>query len=128
MEDSEYEILPLLLSHADIAISCQSTFLLDAVAAGKPVISILFDGNKKREYKDSVRRYLDYPHIKSLYSFGGIKVAYSYKQLLKLINDYLKNPKKDWQKRASIIEQELYKIDGNSSKRICNHLLKVLNN
>jgi hypothetical protein len=114
---SDSERLPLILAQADVVVNCFSTFAIDAVAAGKPAICVAFDGDEVREGKYSVRRYLNYTHLKAMISSGGVRVADDYIGLQREIEAYLAEPSRDAAGRQVLIRMQLYQIDGRSAER-----------
>jgi hypothetical protein len=117
MDESEFERLPLILSHADVVVNCFSTFGIDGVAAGKPVICAVFDGDQVRDERSSARRYLGYTHLKGMTSTGGVRVVFDYDGLQQELNAYLADPGRDAAGREALIRTQIYRIDGRSAER-----------
>lgn len=128
MDDSEYERLPFLLSHADVAINTLSTFSLDAIAAGVPVISTLFDIVPPEDFFASNKKYFTYLHAKSLIKTGGVKVVNSFEELIEWINKYIENPSLHKKGRERLLKQQLFRIDGKATERISEIILRALKN
>jgi len=125
-EDRDIVHLINCLYHSNIVINTASTMTIESCIFNKPVISIAFDGYKKRNYWTSVRRFCDYNHYSNLIKAGGVRVAKNPEELLVLINEYLANPELDNKGRKRIVEEQLYKLDGKSGERIGNFLLEFL--
>jgi len=115
-----------LMNYSDVVINVASTITIDAVAFDTPVINVAFDGDKTKPYKDSCKRYYDYDHYKNIVKTGGIKIAYSIEELIDYTNLYLKNPSIDAEGREAIREEQCWKLDGNSGKRIAEYILQYL--
>ena len=127
LSSSDIEKLGLLIRASDLALNCFSTFSLDAIAFDIPVIITAYDGHHKLKYSRSVRRYLNFIHIKGLLKNGGIRVATNQNELFSFINMYLNNPDLDKDKRQKTLEYELFKVDGKATERIADlisHILK----
>ncbi len=115
------------LRHADLVITTASTMAIDAVAFAKPVICLAFDGKSKEPYQRSVLRYYrDYTHYKLLSATKGFKIAYDKNELVKHINDYLKDPTVDKKEREEIKSQFIWKLDGGSIERLAEVLKQNL--
>ncbi len=111
------------LYHSSVVIYVATSLGLDALVFNKPQIIVDFDGFEEKNYWQSVRRYHDEDHMKKMIACGGVKVATDAKQLIKMINDYLENPSLDQIGRDKMLNQQLYKNDGQSSHRIANFIL-----
>lgn len=113
-----------LLANSDVVINTCSTVTIDASAFDTPVINIAFDGYEKKPYFESVVRYYDYTHYLNIVRTRGAKIARGKKELIKYINEYLKNPKRDSRGRRNIVEEMCYKLDGKAGERIGKYILK----
>ncbi len=116
-----------LMCYSDVVINVASTITIDAVAFDTPVVNVAFDGHKTKPYKDSCKRYYDYDHYKNIVKTGGAKIAYSMEELINHTNLYLKNPSIDADGRRAIREEQCWKLDGNSGRRIAEYILQYLN-
>jgi len=115
-----------LLLHSDVIINIASTVSIDASAFDTPVINIAFDGYEEKSYFDSVIRYYDQTHYKKVVGTGGVKIAKNKEELIRYINDYLRNPKLDSEGRKKIVREQCYRLDGKSGKRIALYILSFL--
>ena len=107
------------LRHADLVVNVASTMTIDAVAFGKPVICIGFDGESEEPYHNSVLRfYRDFTHYKMITRTHGFKLAYTRDELLSYTLKYLKNPEIDSEGRKKIFEDFIWKLDGRSGERL----------
>ncbi len=108
--------------HSDLLINYGSTVTIDAVAFDKPSIIVAFDGWEKLPYIKSVRRFLDYDHIKLLIKTKSSKVAHNKEELIDQINLYLKDPSVDAEGRNRLKKEQIWKLDGKSGKRIADFI------
>lgn len=115
-----------LLYHSDVVIAFASSLAIDAVVFDKPVVFIGFDGTLGRPYWQSLRRFYDYDHQRSILNTGGVKLARNQEELVRYVKDYLANPSLDREGRKKIIEERCWKLDGRSSERLANTLLQCL--
>lgn len=105
------------LRHADLAITTASTMTIDAVAFGKPVICIGFDGEHAEPYWKSVKRYYyDFSHYIALTKTKGFQLAENRSELIAAINEYLKNPEKDAEGRKVIFERFIWRLGGSAER------------
>ncbi len=107
-----------IISGASITINSGSTICIDALHHEKPVIITAFDGDKELDYWKSARRLVDYPHLKKLVEFGGVKVTYSYLELTKLVQALLHDPNIDIEKRRETLENECTNSDGTATQTV----------
>lgn len=115
------------LYHSDVTINTMSSITLDAISFDKPVILICHDGNDRSlPYFDSLRRLYDEDHYRVIIDHPCAKASYRMADTISAINDYLASPSIDADGRKYIREHALYKLDGNSGKRIAEALLSVL--
>lgn len=117
-----------LLCHSDVVVAFASTLAIDAVVFDKPVVFIGFDGEERRPYWKSLRRFYDYDHQQSILATGGIKLAKSPEELVQYVSEYLADPSRDAEGRKKIIEERCWKLDGQSGRRLANVILKALAN
>lgn len=115
---ADYRILANTIANCDVMINIASTVTIEACILDKPVVNIGFDGKQQREYQESVRRYFDYTHYRPILESGGVKVAWSKDELIKIVNAYLENPTLDTEGRRKVVEEQCYKIDGRSLERM----------
>ncbi len=117
------------LYHADVTVNTASTMSIDASAFDTPVINIAFDGNKKKKFHESVRRFYEptHDHYQSIVKSGGVALARSFDELVGMIHTYLENPTLHQEGRKRIIQEQCYTFDGHSGERIAHYVLKRLN-
>lgn len=106
--------------HSDVTIHTCSTMSIDAAAFDKPIINIAFDGDEKKPFYQSVKRFYEpsHAHYQSIVKSEGVRIAYNMEELIRYISMYLKNPFLDKDGRKRIVDEQCYKLDGQSGKRI----------
>lgn len=116
------------MHYSDVLINIASTIAIDAIALDTPVIGVAFDGNGSKSYELSCKRYYDYNHYKNIVALKGLKIAYSKKEFIRQINNYLLDPSLDAEGRKRIRQEQCWKLDGKAGERIAKHLLAYLRN
>ncbi|MEK7082338.1 MAG: hypothetical protein AAB915_01510 [Patescibacteria group bacterium] len=115
------------LYHADVVVSIASSITIDAVAFGKPVVCIGFDGYHQEEPAFSLAEvYRNHTHYKDLSRTGGFKIAYSAGDLIRYINQYRADPGMDAEGRKKIFSEFIGFLDGKSSERLSEVILAHL--
>jgi hypothetical protein len=116
------------LFYSDLIIWVATTLGVDALVYDKPQIVVNFDGFENKEYIDSIKRYHDEDHMKKMLDLGGATVVDNREQLVLWINNYLKDPTLNKDKRKLMANQQLWKLDGKSGERIGNFLSEEIKN
>lgn len=114
--------------HCAMVINVASSMAIDAATLDRPVICIGFDGLVKLPYERSVIRYYDRDHYRNLIDTQGVSLVKNERELINEINSYLEDTNKKKKERTDLVSQQCYKLDGNSSSRIANFLIKNLEN
>lgn len=114
------------LYHADICVNVASTMTLDATACGTPVVNVCFD-IENVHYKKSIARVYETDYFGSVVSFNGTWVARNKEEFLDFVKKTLVNKDGKQEERKRLSEYFMYKIDGNSSERLVNGIIKLLN-
>ena len=118
------------LFHSDLVINYGSTITIDAAFFDKPIIIVAFDGFDdygKKPYLQSVRRFLDFTHIKKMLKTGCCRIAKNKEDLVKYIEAYLADPWLDKEDRDRLVADQVGVKDAGSGKRIADFVLNVLN-
>lgn len=117
------------LFHSDVTINTCSTMSIDAAIYDKPIINLAFDGWEKKPFYKSIASFYtpNHTHYQPIVKSGGVRIAYSFAELLRFINLYLENPRLEAAGRKKIVEEQCWKLDGQAGKRIGNFLLSELN-
>jgi CDP-glycerol glycerophosphotransferase (TagB/SpsB family) len=114
------------LFHSDVIVNVASTIAIEAAIMDTPVVNIAFDGCEQRDYLDSARRYYDYTHYLPIVQAGAVRIARSPDELVALVRGYLNDPALDTAERARAVEQLCYRVDGKSSERVAEFVLRSL--
>jgi hypothetical protein len=117
--------LASLMAGCAMCLNANSTLCLDACMLDRPVINIGFDGWQELPYEKSARRGIDYFHMAKLLSLGGIRVAKSFSELERHINNYLRNPLLEHEGRLWSATQECGPRDGRAAERVSATLLSL---
>lgn len=125
LENRQYYLS--MLYYADVIISIFSTTAIEAAIFDKPIITIGFDGYKKRPPHQSITRLEKLSHFRHVLDTGSIRVARSFPNLFEILEQYLKFPQKDKEKREALIKKMCYKIDGRASERVAKFILENIN-
>ncbi|TSC67471.1 MAG: Methylase involved in ubiquinone/menaquinone biosynthesis-like protein, partial [Parcubacteria group bacterium Gr01-1014_73] len=112
------------LYYSDVVVSGPSTAAIDAAVFDKPIIFLDFG---RGDSSSLVGRIFEYEseHIVNVLKTGGVKRARNERELTALVENYFKNPSKDREGRARIREEQCFRLDGNSSKRIAAEITAV---
>lgn len=116
-----------ILFHSDVMINVASTVTIEAAIFDTPIVNVVYDGYENVDYYESAVRHYDFLHYRNIVTTGGVKLAKNHQELVQHVNQYLKDPSLDNEGRARIVEQQCYKIDGMSGKRIAQILLDQMN-
>ena len=117
--------LSTVLSSCVVCINSCSTLSIDTLMAGKGNIAPLFDGETNLPYWASVKRLMDYAHIKKFIQFGGTQVVFDYPSLIEEINYFIADPDYKIQNRTSAREMECGKEIHRSTENVINALLTI---
>lgn len=115
-----------MLRYADIVISVFSTTAIEAVIFDKPTIVLGFDGYTERPEHQSVRRLEKLSHFKHILDTGSVSIARGFDNLRRLLDDSLRRPERDHDRRQLLVPKMCHRIDGRSSERIVNALISLL--
>lgn len=115
------------LTHSEMLITCISTLMLDACCLNTPIISVgygvLYD---KYTNKDISQTLYQPNHIRQVMASGAVDSPMNEKELLHFIKIYLKNRDHKYRERQVLLKSLCYKVDGLSSKRAADELIKLL--
>ncbi len=113
-----------LLAAADVVSTPSSTLVIDAAAAGAPIVNVLFDGCQV-EAALSVRRFEKYTHYAKILATGGIARAYDIDEYVRQVDEYVDDPQRDDEGRQRLIEQQLGCLDGAAGRRTAQALMDL---
>jgi CDP-glycerol glycerophosphotransferase (TagB/SpsB family) len=127
--DSEDDVFELanMIHASDVIVTMTSTIFLDSSAFDKPVVNLAFDGYEKAPYFSSIRKCLDFTHIKKIVPIGAFRTTWGIEELKNEINRYLDNPNMESKERRTLVERECFRCDGQSAKRIAEFLIDYAN-
>jgi len=114
------------LRHADVVVNTASSIAIDATAIGSPVVCVRFDAEDERPYERSVRRLYDFTHLANVVESGGVVMVDSPEALADQVALFLADPSANEAGRASLLQQQCYRVDGGSAKRVADAVLEVL--
>ena len=123
------EWLAQVISVSDVVITFVSTFALDAMVFDKPVINIYYDIQTTRKMRVPmvpVKGFYDCVHYNAILEEHPVALAESGNEVMEWIDRYVKNPHIHSAERRKTVEKLCYKIDGKSSERIADVILKLL--
>ena len=115
-----------LMYHSDVVVNIASTITIDAACLDTPVINVRFDGPTNHDYLNSCRRYYDYDHYRNILATGGVRIADTPAELVDAINRYLADPQLESAGRERIRNEQCWKLDGQSGRRIAEFLLTTM--
>lgn len=115
-----------LLKHSDIVITHYSTVAVEASIFDRPAIIAGFDGYKIRPTYQSLRRHKILTHFQYLIPLGGVRVTESPDELLKTLQEYLKNPRLDSSNREKLKYKVFGHLDGQNTQRVVDEIISML--
>lgn len=116
-EQDMYE-LAAMLAGAALVLNSGSTVSIDALMHHKPVLITSFDGEQRREYWNSARRLMDYPHLRKLRELGGVEVATDLASCDERIRALLASPGQGADRRRAALLAECFSDDGHATSRV----------
>lgn len=115
-----------LMRHAGVVMTVYSTAFLESAIMDRPLVAASFDGRQTRPLHRSIRRFEGFEHFQSMFSTGAVKRALDFDELKSALAAYLINPTLDTDKRAAVREELCYILDGQSSGRVVDAVLRAL--
>ncbi|MBC8351304.1 MAG: hypothetical protein H8E66_04925 [Planctomycetes bacterium] len=122
----ETTILAATLKHCDVCINTASTMTLDALACGKPVVNVAYDGDASLRYLQSVRRYYDFCHYRPITDSGAVSIAHSRQQLLDSIEESMRHPERFERQRQALLNSHCHRPPTGSVDFIVKEVKRVL--
>ena len=126
MGEREFQHLMNSIYHSEFVITSASTMALDAVALGKPAISVAFEKTSMPYWLSGRRFRCHFEHYQELMKTGGVFRADTPEALLGGIEQYLRNPYANEEGRKELSRRFLLPLDGHSSEQIANTILRKL--
>lgn len=124
MSRSDQEHLHNSLSHADIVLTLASTMIIDGTVYGKP--TVVFGYDPEPNLPDPISKFVEYVHLKKLLGSGLITVSKNDDEFVRDINEYLKNPKMNQDKRDEVVRRYVRALDGQSGNLVAQAVLAML--
>jgi CDP-glycerol glycerophosphotransferase (TagB/SpsB family) len=115
-----------LMKYTAVNVNVASTITIDAAALDTPVVNVAFDGQVTKPYLESCARYYDYEHYKRIVDTGGVRIARNTDEMMQAIQAYLDDPSLESEGRRRIREEQCWKLDGNSGRRIAEYLIRLM--
>lgn len=114
------------LFHSSIVVSVASTIALDGVGFDKPAISIAFE-ESSHSYWESIDRFHTHnTHFMDVFKIDAIPEVRSREEFAARVNEYLRNPEKDEEKRKLLRRIFLEPYDGKAGERIYQEMCRAL--
>lgn len=126
LSNDAYKDVMRVVRYSDLVITTGSTMNIESSIFNKPIINIAFDGRESLPYHESVRQYYDYTHLLPIVRSGGVKIAYSFDDLVSDVNELLRHPEWGEEGRESIVKEQCLYTDGKSAERIGKAILAFL--
>ena len=115
-----------LLKHSDVVINPLSTVCIDAAAFDTPSVCTVFDGYHPLPEHKSIRRFMPYTHLQTLFDTHGVRLAHDLQECIDQTNAYLADPTRDAPGRQAIRDQHCYRLDGRSAERFVAAIAELL--
>ena len=119
------ESLRAELSLADAVVCGPSTAIIDAALFDKPIVCIDFEIGKKDSLHGFIFEYQS-EHIVSVLRTKGIARVKTVEELKTALTAYFKDPSRDQAGRRQVVNEQCYKTDRLSSKRVALEILEFL--
>ena len=116
-----------LMAGCTINLNSGSTFGIDGLAHGKPVIMTFFDADRQIPWHRSARRAADFIHLRKMIDMKGVFPVWSYEELYRTIAQLMEYPQLSQKARKMALSAYCTAIDGRASERIANTLNTILN-
>lgn len=114
------------LRFSEVVITLVSSVILDATYYDRPGIIISFEPRKG--LKDSTKKFVRYKHMKKLFGWGLLTISKNEDEFVNQVNCYLKDQSLSHDKRAELSRKYAYKLDGQSSQRVADFLIRQFGN
>ncbi len=106
------------LAYQDVQVNVSGTMTVDSAIFDKPIVNIYYDVPARVPAGLSVRRFYRRTDYRSILESGGVRLAHSPEECIRLINQYLEDPAMDENGRRRIRETECGPLDGRAGERI----------
>ena len=114
------------LFHADVIINYASSTTIEACVYDTPVVNIAYDGEQTPPIYGSALDGYRQEHYHRIVDTGGVRLAYSPRELVEWVGRYLANPSLDRQGRGRIVQEQVEPLDGKAAERTARYVLTYL--
>lgn len=132
MPESEIIMLASILKHSDVVVNMFSTLNVEASIFDAPIVNVSFDAKElSPEERSRLKARYDIgmderqTHNQRIIQTGGIAMAYSPDELVRHVNAYLLDRRKDQEGRRKIATHEAGPRPGTSGMFIADYIMKV---
>lgn len=108
----------------DIMLTLASTMIIDGTVYNKP--TVVFGYDPEPNLPDPISKFVEYVHLKKLLGSGLITVSKSDDEFVRDINEYLKNPRMNQDKRDEVVRRYVRALDGQSGNLVAQTVLEYL--
>ncbi|MEP7290808.1 MAG: hypothetical protein ABI835_03445, partial [Chloroflexota bacterium] len=106
------------IAYQDVQVNVSGTMIVDAAILDKPIVAVHYDIPADTLDGLSTRRFYRRSDMLPILQSGGIQLANSPEECIRLINRYLENPALEAEGRRIIREQEAGALDGKAGERV----------
>ena len=124
MPSEEMIKLSSILKHSDVVLSYFSTVMLEACIFDVPCVNVALHSHTSELDKDDLK-IVNAPHIKRIIQTGGVRSAYNYDDLIKMINLYLTDRRLEINGRKIIVQNEAVVNAGQAGERIGEEIVRL---
>ncbi len=121
----DIERLGRTMRHADAVVNFMSTVTIDASYFGAPVVNTMYAVGRVPR-KEKLPRYYRSTHYLPILQSGGVRVASSPVETVRLVAEYLRDPSLDAEGRRRIVREQIVFEDGGSARRTAEAILEML--
>jgi len=122
---NDMDWLANVINVSDVIITFVSTFVLDVFVYNKPVINIYYDSSVRRQTIPMKNLY-NCTHFNAVLKENATSLAKNGGEIISFINEYMQKPEIKKEERQKTVDKLCYLVDGLSSQRISNFLIKNL--
>jgi hypothetical protein len=116
-----------LLRHSNVVVCSASTVSVDAAILDRPVVNACYDGRRRRDFFDSVKRlFFDREHYQRVVRSGGVELAFDDDELVAAVAAALQDPSRGAEGRRRLVHDICGPVDGHGRERISTALLNSL--
>ncbi|MFA6429350.1 MAG: CDP-glycerol glycerophosphotransferase family protein [Patescibacteria group bacterium] len=117
-----YERLAETLFAGDILVTTASTLAIDAVVAGIPAVTIVFDGDHHYPHNRSIARWYETEYYAHVLQTNAVVRAHNYAELQAILNALLVAPDTRMPERQALIQRFAGVRDGKAAARAADYV------